>query len=406
MNPTNKKAREAGGILHSLNRQVRHAPQRKPVVAQLKTGVSAQSSKRPVAPPAYRPQATPKAAQPKMASGGVNRKPQVAPPVYRPQPAPRVLQTKISSAQRSPAGQSPRQPVAPPVYRPEAKKIVQPKAISQLRLSPAAPPVYRPEQKRVAQPKMASAAQAHTPPKAPPGYRPQAKQANAQSSLTAQMKATLVSPQVQKLAVSFRPARPVPFSAAPSVAQAKFMGQNIHHKEDVEMMEEMAGRSIAWAIDGLQKTVAYLKDEISEPPDAFNAISKWLGWSEKVSLVQCITYAQQALKVLTIVLNSEWKVYDAADDKAESPSEDLAFGYAYNGTGNFYLLSGFYDQDVLLKLDTMIHEATHAVASTSDHGCKSSGDALGFAKARPDLAPTCAYNLACLAVQIMNARFG
>lgn len=139
-----------------------------------KKSSAAQNIKRPVAPPAYRPQ-TPNAVQPKMATGAVNRKPQVAPPVYRPQPAPRVLQTKSSSGQSSPAGQAPRQPVAPPVYRPEAKRIVQPKAISQQRLSPTAPPVYRPQQQRVAQPKMASAVPAHTPPKAPPVYRPQVK---------------------------------------------------------------------------------------------------------------------------------------------------------------------------------------------------------------------------------------
>jgi hypothetical protein len=66
----------------------------KTAAAQLKTGISAQSTKRPVAPPVYRPKTTaPNAAQPKMADGVVNRKLPVAPPVFRPQ-VPRVLQAK------------------------------------------------------------------------------------------------------------------------------------------------------------------------------------------------------------------------------------------------------------------------------------------------------------------------
>ena len=99
----------------------------------------------------------------------------VAPPVHRPQQLPKVLQTKLSKL-----------PVAPPVYRPEAKKLVQPKSISQLRTSPAAPPVYRPEQKRVAQPKMAAAKQVHTSPK--PAPVSQAKQVNTQLKVAAQTK--------------------------------------------------------------------------------------------------------------------------------------------------------------------------------------------------------------------------
>lgn len=155
----------------------------------------AQNIKRPAALPAYRPQTTSKTVQPKMVHGAMNQKPPVAPPVYRPQPAPRVLQTKSSRDQSSPVGQAPRQPVAPPVYRPEAMKIVQPKAISQLRQSPTAPPVYRPEQKRVAQPKMAAAAQAHTPPngraRSALTNHPQPKQVNAPPGIPAQMKSNL-----------------------------------------------------------------------------------------------------------------------------------------------------------------------------------------------------------------------
>jgi hypothetical protein len=70
------------------------------------------------------------------------------------------LQKKGSSSQAPLAGQGQRRPVAPPVYRPQARKIVQPKVISQPRILPTAPPVYRPEQKRIAQPKMAASASA------------------------------------------------------------------------------------------------------------------------------------------------------------------------------------------------------------------------------------------------------
>jgi hypothetical protein len=144
MNSTNKKPPEARGIPQPFNRQAGHGPQFKPAVAQLKTAVSAQSVKRPVAPPVYRPQATPNAAQPKMAHGGVNRKPPVAPPVYRPQPVPKVLQTKALADQQKNPSAVPHRPVAPPVYRPKQQELVQPKSALQSRKPPAAPPVYRP----------------------------------------------------------------------------------------------------------------------------------------------------------------------------------------------------------------------------------------------------------------------
>jgi hypothetical protein len=91
-------------------------------VAQCKTPVSAQSSKRPVAPPVYRPQSTPNV---------LLRKVPAAPPVYRPQPAPKVLQKK-SSPVANPETPNARaqKPVAPPVYRPDAKRILQPKAVA------------------------------------------------------------------------------------------------------------------------------------------------------------------------------------------------------------------------------------------------------------------------------------
>ena len=92
----------------------------------------------------------------KMANGVANSKPPIAPAVYRPQPIPKVLQTKRSPGQNEQTKQAPRSPVAPPVYRPEAKKIVQPKAISQQRT----PPILHP-QKRVVQTKVSSSAKRH-----------------------------------------------------------------------------------------------------------------------------------------------------------------------------------------------------------------------------------------------------
>src|SRR5947209_12808673 len=87
---TKKGARAGAGEPQPFKRQAAHAPQHNPAVTQLKSAVSAQSVKRPVAPPVYRPQATPK-----------------------------VLQTKSSSAQSPQSGQEPRQPVAPPLFRPQ-----------------------------------------------------------------------------------------------------------------------------------------------------------------------------------------------------------------------------------------------------------------------------------------------
>jgi len=100
---SNKKPTNARGIPQPFNRQV---GQFKPVVAQLKTPPSAQSIKRPVAPPVYRPQPTPKVAQRKIATNAMNRQPPSAPPVYRPQ-VPKVLQTKSSSVHTVPTANRP-----------------------------------------------------------------------------------------------------------------------------------------------------------------------------------------------------------------------------------------------------------------------------------------------------------
>jgi len=193
MNPPNKKSPGAKGIPQPFKQRPGPAHQFKPPVAQLKNAVSAQSVKRPVAPPVFRPQAASKSAQPKMANGVVNRKPLVAPSVYRPQRVPKVLQAKISLSQNSQADKERRHPLAPPVYRPEAKKIVQPKIISQVRESHTAPPVYRPEQKRTAQPKMASATSEHRPPNAHPRHPAPLNHVNLQRSPPAQMKSRVIA---------------------------------------------------------------------------------------------------------------------------------------------------------------------------------------------------------------------
>lgn len=108
------------------------------------------SPKRPVAPPVYRPQPEPKVLLRKTANAAMNGKSPLAPPVYRPQPVPKVLQKKSASVPAPRADQATRKPVAPPVYRPEAKKILQPKAITPQRKSPAAPAVSRQHQRGIA----------------------------------------------------------------------------------------------------------------------------------------------------------------------------------------------------------------------------------------------------------------
>lgn len=89
----------------------------KPVVAQLKTHVSAQSIKRPVAPPVYRPQPLPKVLQKKSALVGPPKVAQAplrtGPPVYRPQPIPKVLQKKTAANAQKNVPVVARPPVAP-----------------------------------------------------------------------------------------------------------------------------------------------------------------------------------------------------------------------------------------------------------------------------------------------------
>ena len=96
MNSTNKKSPGARGIPQPFNRPTSRAPQAKPAVAQLKTGLSAQSVKQPVAPPVYRPQPAPKVMQRKVTNVAVNAGAPVALRVSSSQPAPQLLTSAFS----------------------------------------------------------------------------------------------------------------------------------------------------------------------------------------------------------------------------------------------------------------------------------------------------------------------
>ena len=130
INPPNKKSTK---VARPQFQQPRGRPQPfKPGVAQTKNTVSAQSVKRPVAPPVYRPHSKPNAVQQKNAvkqktahPSSVKAHPS-APPVYRPQPTPKVLQAKAAGGPQ-PWAVGERRPVAPPVYRPETNKVAQAK---------------------------------------------------------------------------------------------------------------------------------------------------------------------------------------------------------------------------------------------------------------------------------------
>jgi hypothetical protein len=142
MSSTNKNAPEARGVQQPFNRQAGHAPQVKPGVAQLKTAVSAQSVKRPVAPPAYRPQAKPVGVQAKMAGTAQMKNHPVAPPAYRPQLVPKVLQTKQTVSQQAAQRQPEYHQVAPLV-----RGVGQPVRSSVQAKSASNIPTHKPAQK-------------------------------------------------------------------------------------------------------------------------------------------------------------------------------------------------------------------------------------------------------------------
>src|SRR5215211_819670 len=96
MNSTNKKSPGARGIPQPFNRPAGRATQNRSGVAQLKTGVPAQSVKQIVAPPVYRPQPTPKVLQTKMANVAANRELPVALSVRSSQPSPKLQASAAS----------------------------------------------------------------------------------------------------------------------------------------------------------------------------------------------------------------------------------------------------------------------------------------------------------------------
>ena len=99
-------------------------------VAQCKIPVSAQSSKRPTAPPVYRPQS---------ASNVLLRKVAMAPAAYQPNPLPRVLQLKGAQA----AGATARS-VTPAVRRSQVGVLQRNSRIVQRAKAGAAPPAAGP----------------------------------------------------------------------------------------------------------------------------------------------------------------------------------------------------------------------------------------------------------------------
>ena len=144
----NKKPTLPKSMGQPFNRPAAAVRPLKPVVAQLKTAVPAQSIKRPVAPPVYRPQPAPRVAQAKMSNSNMNPKPPVTPPVYYPQPSPKVLQKKTSPTPIHNPRLATRPPRAPMAHRPVAKQIVQTKTISHVQPKHASRVIQRTEEER------------------------------------------------------------------------------------------------------------------------------------------------------------------------------------------------------------------------------------------------------------------
>lgn len=142
MKPADKKLTGTRTNPAPSNRRPEHAPRAKPSAIQPKTVVSAQSVKRPVAPPAFRPRATPKTVQPKMTDGAVNRGPRAAPPVYHPQKAPKVLQAKEAKpCPAHPSGAGRKRPTSPPACRTQSvPKVLQRKTTNPPGLAAPRPP--------------------------------------------------------------------------------------------------------------------------------------------------------------------------------------------------------------------------------------------------------------------------
>src|SRR5437868_4919897 len=119
MTSPNKKEPGVRGVGPPFNRGATPARQLKPAVTQLESRMTAQSAKRPIAPPVYKPPPRQEVAQAKTvapAKAGISvqsiKRP-VAPAVYRPQPTPKVLQSKRPAREQRPLDQIPPVVAAP-----------------------------------------------------------------------------------------------------------------------------------------------------------------------------------------------------------------------------------------------------------------------------------------------------
>jgi hypothetical protein len=159
MNFAKGKSPAINGLAHPVKPAAANTLKRGPVVAQLKTVPSAQSIKRPVAPPVYRPQPNRHVAQPKIAkpaqirSGAIqlaqtiqSRSKSVAPAVYK----------------VGPPKTGPRRPATPPIFSstPARPSPVQPKVHG---ARPITPPAKTPLQRAVSQQMKVHNPQAVTP---------------------------------------------------------------------------------------------------------------------------------------------------------------------------------------------------------------------------------------------------
>lgn len=172
MNSSEKKSPGMRGIRQPFKQESEPTHRFKPAVAQLKNAISAQSARRPVAPPVSKPQPRQKFAQAKTAVAPArnavavpglkipNERPFVRPQVPFKPPTMHAPQLKpaLAQAKNAVSAQSIKRPVAPPVFRPQSKPTgarrntasalpahsPQPVPTVMQAKTPTAPPAYRP----------------------------------------------------------------------------------------------------------------------------------------------------------------------------------------------------------------------------------------------------------------------
>lgn len=149
MDSPNKKPGTSGTLRPPFKPHQGQKGEIKPLVAQLKA-VSAQSSKQPVAPAAYRPQTMPKAVQPKRSHNRlVTPSPRAiaaprAPSIYRPQPVQVVLQTRVTSTSQTNNSDSTLQSRPPARFLPESRRVLESQVATTHSKAPLAPALFRP----------------------------------------------------------------------------------------------------------------------------------------------------------------------------------------------------------------------------------------------------------------------